>query len=505
MKNSLIVLLLILMLCTVALVACDDTEYAIIFNTDGGSEIESVSLENLDILIEPEYPTKEGYYFDGWYTDSQCTVAFDWDVLPTEPTEIFVKWGEAVGDLYTLFKDNKDNVYDYLSYMIAGVSGDLDNADTIATSGEYDNLYDMACYSGYMLEDSSISTQVKSYEELFGRDVVSCISLGGSIIAVEFDGNIAMNNDVAIGLSDWHLIQSYGNVVLEEALIPYDILHGEEFVYDESGIYSSDGKTLYNAFCSDSVYEIAEGVETISQGAFYMLISLTHNAMSQIILPDSIININRSAFVMYEDTQINIPTSVQHIGEYAFFGCENVSIDGDLTKLQYIGDYAFFYTNLEEMYLCENVSHIGVGAFFVGALQINLEVDDNNQYYAIYDGGLYTLDKTVLLMWLSDGGIAYLEDELVYISDFAFTYSNVSGIVMGSNVLYIGCSAMYGISNMNSIVIPSSVMYMGEYALWGTTCSIKCEFASQPVGGWSDSWTNNEDVVWLYAVDEELS
>ena len=40
--------------------------YTVMFNSHGGSEVESQSVESGQTVTEPEDPTKEGYVFTGW-------------------------------------------------------------------------------------------------------------------------------------------------------------------------------------------------------------------------------------------------------------------------------------------------------------------------------------------------------------------------------------------------------------------------------------------------------
>ncbi|MBQ9986686.1 MAG: InlB B-repeat-containing protein, partial [Oscillospiraceae bacterium] len=44
--------------------------FTVRFETNGGSKVKTVTVDKNDVVAEPEAPTKEGYKFDGWYTDS---------------------------------------------------------------------------------------------------------------------------------------------------------------------------------------------------------------------------------------------------------------------------------------------------------------------------------------------------------------------------------------------------------------------------------------------------
>ena len=55
-----------------------DPGFTITFDSRGGTDVEAVNQMYGELLEEPESPSREGYLFTGWYTDSGC---YDlWDV-----------------------------------------------------------------------------------------------------------------------------------------------------------------------------------------------------------------------------------------------------------------------------------------------------------------------------------------------------------------------------------------------------------------------------------------
>ena len=81
MKKLLTTCLLILVLigCLCALFACASNDnqtptsnYIISFNTNGGSQVKSITLKSGSNLVLPDAPTKEGYVFIGWFLDNDC-------------------------------------------------------------------------------------------------------------------------------------------------------------------------------------------------------------------------------------------------------------------------------------------------------------------------------------------------------------------------------------------------------------------------------------------------
>ncbi len=70
------------------------TTYTVKFETNGGSEIDSVKITKNNTVSEPTEPTKDGYTFDGWYTDKELTKAYDFDTKVTKAITLYAKWTE---------------------------------------------------------------------------------------------------------------------------------------------------------------------------------------------------------------------------------------------------------------------------------------------------------------------------------------------------------------------------------------------------------------------------
>ena len=74
------------------------TRYTVTFDTQGGSEIDSVRVTRNSTVAKPEEPTREGYIFEGWYTDKECSEAYDFDTKVTKNITLYAKWTEETPD-----------------------------------------------------------------------------------------------------------------------------------------------------------------------------------------------------------------------------------------------------------------------------------------------------------------------------------------------------------------------------------------------------------------------
>ena len=69
--------------------------YTVTFETNGGSEIEAQTVTSGEKATEPTTaPTKSGYGFAGWYSDSNLTSEFSFDTAITADTKLYAKWTE---------------------------------------------------------------------------------------------------------------------------------------------------------------------------------------------------------------------------------------------------------------------------------------------------------------------------------------------------------------------------------------------------------------------------
>ncbi|UPM54343.1 InlB B-repeat-containing protein [Gottfriedia acidiceleris] len=67
-------------------------EYVVSFDSLGGSAVTSQTIKGVGTATEPAVPTKEGYTFGGWYTDSTCTSPYNFSSSVTDTMTLYAKW-----------------------------------------------------------------------------------------------------------------------------------------------------------------------------------------------------------------------------------------------------------------------------------------------------------------------------------------------------------------------------------------------------------------------------
>jgi len=69
--------------------------YEVDFETNGGNKISTVEVKAKEKVTKPTEPKKDGYTFDGWYSDSKLTKAFDFNTAIDDDITLYAKWTEV--------------------------------------------------------------------------------------------------------------------------------------------------------------------------------------------------------------------------------------------------------------------------------------------------------------------------------------------------------------------------------------------------------------------------
>ncbi|MDY3929774.1 MAG: S-layer homology domain-containing protein, partial [Clostridia bacterium] len=70
------------------------TRYTVKFETNGGSKVSSKTVTRNTAVAEPTAPTKDGYTFDGWYSDKELKTSYDFSAKVTKSFTLYAKWTE---------------------------------------------------------------------------------------------------------------------------------------------------------------------------------------------------------------------------------------------------------------------------------------------------------------------------------------------------------------------------------------------------------------------------
>ncbi len=66
--------------------------YQVVFETNGGSKVAACMVESGKTVEKPQNPKKNGYVFDGWYSDEKLSVRYDFLTAVTNHLTLYAKW-----------------------------------------------------------------------------------------------------------------------------------------------------------------------------------------------------------------------------------------------------------------------------------------------------------------------------------------------------------------------------------------------------------------------------
>ena len=118
------------------------------YDTQGGSGINSLLLNDNVKISAPKAPTRPGFTFCGWFKDAGCTAPWDFSKdIVTQDTTLFAKWGYGI----TVLTSNK-------KYGSATGTGMFKPGDTITVTATPKSGY---CFVGWLEGSTTVSTDMR--------------------------------------------------------------------------------------------------------------------------------------------------------------------------------------------------------------------------------------------------------------------------------------------------------------------------------------------------------
>ena len=211
---------------------------------------------------------------------------------------------------------------------------------------------------------------------------------------------------------------------------------------------------------------IGNSVETIGNSAFNAC-----GKLETVNMGNSVTSIGNNAFRSTVIKEIDIPSTVTNIGEYAFAECHGLESIDIPSSVKTIGEYAFAYCdNLSELTYNPATTTIGENAF--AGTKVNLQQGNEEEEYVlryeIRDGAVivsgYNSNIPENLTIPSTVTIDGVEYAVTGIRENAFYgCEKLKSIEISEGIETIGDKAFLGCSNLESITIPSSVSSFGGW------------------------------------------
>ena len=128
-----------------AIVSRVKQKYTVVFNSNGGSEVQSQTLEYGEKATVPEQPTYEGYRFVGWHTNASGSSEVDFNEEITSNKVYYAKWNKVVDIkrlLQTLLNGYHLNPFQYIPESMTHMYSDnlVDTDDIIDNYSSFVNV-----------------------------------------------------------------------------------------------------------------------------------------------------------------------------------------------------------------------------------------------------------------------------------------------------------------------------------------------------------------------------
>ena len=219
----------------------------------------------------------------------------------------------------------------------------------------------------------------------------------------------------------------------------------------------------FNPFAETAHLVIPHGVKTIRDRAF------SNCKLASVEFPSTLESIGERAFYWCSNlVSVAIPDGVVLIGDEAFGGCErleSVTLGEGVTR---IGNRAFNRCGwMDSARIPAGVETIGEQAFRSRhGYNACLDVDEGNPSYASEFGVLYSKDRRTLLAAPQMGPAVFkVPDGVTDIADQAFSGCGwLESVVLPASVTNIGNEAFYGCTNLAAADIPEGVASIGKQA-----------------------------------------
>ena len=125
------------------------------FDTNGGSEVKSVEVEDGKELERPTAPTKDGYTFGGWYIEPELNYSYDFESLVDRDLTLYARW------------INNDDLKDYTVTD--------ENGNSISFTDEKGHDYKLTMFDILSLSKEEIMAQDPSITEEFYNEMMALL------------------------------------------------------------------------------------------------------------------------------------------------------------------------------------------------------------------------------------------------------------------------------------------------------------------------------------------
>ena len=418
----------------------EKNKYTVRFDTDGGTDVSDMIVSAIDRSPET---TKDGYGFEGWYTDKTFSnkISFPYEV--TEDQTLYAKWEK---NKYTVRFDT-DGGTD-VSDMIVSVIDRL--PETTRDGYEFEGWYTDKTFSNKISFPYEVTegltlyakwTQSGSEKIVFSVDangVLTGVSgLSGSDITVEIPSEVNGITVTEIGKDVFKDNKNVGRLIIPDSVTKL-------------------GYRMCSGCTALSEVRLPAGLTVIPDEAFDGCSSLR-----TVNFPDTLKEIRSDAFCGTDLTEFIAPDSLTNVWSYAFKDCAALSAV-ELKNVRSVGDGAFGNcTALRSIRLSDKMTELSDHIFDGCSSLADIDMPDNPiaVSFSVFNGTAYYNEPS---NW--ENGVLYVDGYLIAVSkDFAplTEYTVKDGTIVIADDAFSGVGYS---SKLKKMTLPTGLYRIGQYA-----------------------------------------
>ena len=332
-----------------------------------------------------------------------------------------------------------------------------------STTPDYGSTTPRDDYSGYFVDEEGIQYFLTDQKTAMFGGPCKCEPTDH----INIPEKVIYNNiEYKVTEIDGMVLFGLSNITVDEK--------NESFSVKDGVLYNKDKTKLIKCPKNKEQVDIVDGVITIGQFSFYGCENLTN-----IKIPDSVINIEMYAFdVCTGLTSVTIPANVSNIGEKIFYLCYNLkNINVDEKNQFYSAENTTLFNKDKTKvisYTREQIPNYGTTT----PSNWSYYTDDQNINYRLFDDktaevdsyGNDVLENIIIPEKIIKNNIEYKVTSLGFCAFGDAT--KVKNIEIPESVTGISALAFYNCTNLENINIPESVKYI-EYDAFCKCDSLK--------------------------------
>lgn len=333
--------------------------YTLVFDTLGGSKIDSQKLTFLEIMKVPdEIPTKPGYYLAGWTKDKEGKEPFPFGEKIWWSTTAYAKWEDGVA-IVLEFADGEEN----------------DDLSLSELKEQYEEWLKPGLSDELPLVKNQNENSIHYGERLLWFETPECdgdpiytktYTLSESVTVY---GKWFEDREEKYDIDENGVLTNYKgyckNLILPVSVKSIRGVATDDFIDDANDQLHTDKNkqsVFKNVMSSvESIY-LNDQLEVIGECAFRSCSKLSRVEFLNGKDSSRLKTIGGHAFFGTKLISFDIPDTVESVGEYAFRNLGTLTSISVGSGVKTIGDYAFTNTNIKSVTL-KNVQSLGILAF----------------------------------------------------------------------------------------------------------------------------------------------